>query len=265
MRKKKKEKRKNHIFLISLIILCLITAYSFSKYVIQLSKMHIQRAKNFYFTSNILTEDKKTYELRDWNGKKIYTLEINLNNYDDEIRYTKDEIKYNFSAISSTPGVKLTTSDTGEGVLKANVKNQNKLTVNIEPTKNFAPGENIEIEINAKSTEPYEKNLCAIIKIYVEDEKTYIADLKDKSMQDFAELYIDTGRFENELTITYDNTKAILDNNNELLKDVKINKTGSKSSFNLKASSNSNYCIKFVKKNSEDTLKLNTDIAISNK
>lgn len=260
--RRKKEKRKNHIFLISLIILCLITAYSFSKYVIQLSKMHIQRAKDFYFTSDVLTEDKKTYELYDWNGKETYTVEINLNNYDDEIRYTEDEIKYNFSATSSNSNIKITTNDTGKGILKSSTKSQNKIIINIEPTKNFTSGENIEIEINANSTEPYEKNLSAILKIYVKDETSYTADLKDASNQDFAELYIDTKKIEKELTITYDNTKAILDNNNELLKDIEITKSGTKNSFNIPVNSNSNYCIKFIKKNPENKLTLNTDIAI---
>ena len=53
-------KRNRLIFIIALIVLCLITAYSFSKYVIQITELHIQTPKEFYFKSNILTTDNKT-------------------------------------------------------------------------------------------------------------------------------------------------------------------------------------------------------------
>ncbi len=262
MRKSRRKAKKNKIFtLILLLVLCLIVTYSLSKYIIQLSEIHIQRPKEFYFNSDILTTDNKNYQLTDWNGKDKYKIEIDLSNYEDILRYTKEEIKYNFSVTTESENVNITTTE-DEGIMPTNSKTQLKETIYITPTKNFKNGEFVELQILAKSLYPYEKELKANIKLYANDTEIYEINLEDNENAEYSNLYISTKELENVIKISYDNTKVILDTNNELLQDIIISEKGTKSIITLTLEKNSNYNITFIKKDKTQKLQLNTDIIV---
>ena len=256
-------KRNRLIFIIALIVLCLITAYSFSKYVIQITELHIQTPKEFYFKSNILTTDNKTYEVHGWDGKSQYSISLNLQNYEDELRITSDDLKYDFSAISKTDGINVTTLGETSGTLIGNSKEQKQIDIKINPSKVIATGEYAEIELSAKSSSPYEKEIKATFKIYSQKLSVYDVDLKDSNDEDYAKLYISTQNLKEPLNITYDNTKVILDTNSDILQNIAITTSGNKNKISLTLEKNSNYSIGFIKKDSSYNLTLNTDIIIS--
>lgn len=256
-------KKISPVFIISILILCLITAYSFSKYVIRISEIHIQSPKDFYFKSNVLTTDNKTYELYDWDGKSKYKISINLQNYEDELRITSEDIKYEFSAVCKTDGINMVISGEKEGTLTQNLKTEKQIEIDLNPLKSISKDEFIEVEIVAKSIEPYEKELSAIFKIYSQDVSLYETNLENIEDEDYAKLYITTRDLDVPLNITYDNTKVILDTNNELLQNTIITNSENKSKISVTLEKNSNYCIDFLKKDSNNTIILNTDIIVS--
>lgn len=217
MRKvKNKNKKINLIFLISLVFLCTIVTYSFSKYIIQISQIHIQEANNFYFKSNILDKEDKQYILNDWDGISKYTINANLCNYEDLLRINDEDIKYRVEAISKTAGISVNIKTGSQGKLTGKVKSENKIQIEITSSRQFAKEEYAEVEIIVTSTKPYEKVLKGAFKINVENIENYKTELKDEG--EYVYLYITTYDFDKNLKISYDNTKLVLDTGNEILR-----------------------------------------------
>lgn len=214
--RKTKKKRINLIFLISLMFLCIIATYSFSKYVIQISQIHIQEANNFYFKSNILDTQEKQYILNDWDGISKYTIDANLCNYEDLLRINDEDIEYTVEANSKTDGISVNIKTGSQGKLTGKVKSENKIQIEITSSRQFTKEEYAEVEIIVTSTKPYEKILMGTFKINVENIENYKTELKDED--EYAYLYITSYTFDKNLKISYDNTKIILDASNDVLR-----------------------------------------------
>ena len=133
--------------------------YSFAKYVINTTSMHIQSAEEFYFNSSILTEENTKYVFADWDGKNSYILTIDLKNYEDELRCTTQDISYKVET-RTDDNVTLTTSlNDGNQILVGRQNFEQKINLLIHPNITFQPGDAIEIEVIATTNAPYEKKI----------------------------------------------------------------------------------------------------------
>lgn len=214
--KKAKKKKNNLIFLISLVFLCIIATYSFSKYVIQISQIHIQETNNFYFKSNILDTENKQYILNDWDGISKYTIDANLCNCEDLLRINDEDIEYTVEANSKTDGISVNIKTGSQGKLTGKVKSENKIQIEITSSRQFTKEEYAEIEIIVTSIKPYVKSLKGTFKINVENIENYKTEVKDED--EYTYLYITSYTFDKNLKISYDNTKIILDTSNDVLR-----------------------------------------------
>lgn len=259
----KKQKKKNPLFILSLVIICSIAIYSFAKYVIEIPDIHIQKAKQFYFESDILKLENPTYLLYDWNGEDTYTLEIDLKNYQDELRYTNDSIEYQINVTSENENINLSTSlQSNAGTLQGGSQTEEKINIYVDSTTQISEGEFVDVLVTANSTSPYEKTLTATFRIYVQKAEKYeVICLEDENLQ-YVNLYIANKDEDTQITIKYDNTKLILDTNNELLNDIKVTTGDTENEFNFTLERNCNYIIGFIKSNSDTEIVLGTDILI---
>ena len=253
--------KKNPIFILALIILCSITIYSFAKYVIEIPSIHVQSAKQFYFNSDTLQVENPQYLLYDWNGEDTYNIKLNLNNYEDELRYTNEDIEYEIIVTSENENISATTSlENNIGILKGATKSKQEISIFIDSKEIISEGEAIEIVITANSTVPYEKTIMATFIVHVHKSNKYEVSLLDENLQ-YTNLCIENKEQESNITIKYDNTKVTLDTNNELLEDMTITTEGTQSRINIKLQRNSNYVLGFIKNSNVDVL-LGTDIII---
>lgn len=255
---KKKSKKFNIKFLITIFILTFVLIYTFSKYMFQVDDKHIQTSENFYFNSNILTEDGNVYKLYDWDGQSTYSLNIELKNYEDTIRYTEKDIDYTISAISNNANI---TIENDSLTIPGKSANTDSITLKITPNEVITPNNFLEIDIEAKSSTPYEKIIKAKILLYVNSNLPYIANLENFS--EYAIVGITTLNVDKELIIEYDSNKVYLDTTNLIFDGKVINTNGSvfKIETNL-LENNKNYKLNFIKKNPNQDLTLGEDIVV---
>ena len=246
--------------LLIILIFTSIVFYSFSKYTVQVEEKNIQTSEEFYFGSEILFEEGKEYELDDWDGTSEYSLNIDLKNSDDTLRYTQKDITY---IISATGSDNITINmENSTGTITGGTVNTAISTLKITPKDTLASGSLAEVEVTAQTTSPYEKTITGTFKIYVKNNSEYTADLNNSS--DYSTLNIKTEQINGKsVTIQYDSSKVILDTTNPIFDGQSVTQNGTQNTITTNAlENNENYLIDFIKKSSSDTLVLGTDIVV---
>ena len=89
-RKRHSHIRKRTVILSVLLVLLLAVGGVFAKYVYDSGGMNLLSAKEFYFTSNLLTENTAKYVLNSTTTEISFTLGNNA----DKLRFSQDDIKY---------------------------------------------------------------------------------------------------------------------------------------------------------------------------
>lgn len=140
-------------------VLLAFNGYTFAKYVSQKEQEPVIAARNFYFESDLLTKDGKTYTLK----AGVNQIRFSLMNYPDELRVAEVDIPYeiwvNGSKYANFTAKKGETEDT-DG--KLNIADK-KLDITLP---NLAAG---TYTVEAKATDPYVKTLKATFTIVAEN------------------------------------------------------------------------------------------------
>ena len=92
-RKRHSHIRKRTVILSVLLVLLLAVGGVFAKYVYDSGGMNLLSAKEFYFTSNLLTENTAKYVL----NSKTTEISFALGNNADKLRFSQDDIKYSIT------------------------------------------------------------------------------------------------------------------------------------------------------------------------
>ena len=85
--------RKRTIIITVLIVLLFTVGGVFAKYIYNSGGMGLLSAKEFYFTSNLLTENTAKYVL----NSKTTEISFTLGNNADKLRFSQDNIKYSIT------------------------------------------------------------------------------------------------------------------------------------------------------------------------
>lgn len=85
--------RKRTIIITVLIVLLFTVGGVFAKYIYNSGGMGLLSAKEFYFTSNLLTENTAKYVL----NSKTTEISFTLGNNADKLRFSQDDIKYSIT------------------------------------------------------------------------------------------------------------------------------------------------------------------------
>lgn len=182
------------------LIIVLCVALMLAKYKINLGEQHELTSQNFYFSSNFLKSEEEptpTYE--------IYgnTVTFEVRNYIDSLRINETDISYEVTAEGCAI---VTSSDT----LWKGEKNSESITL----TYAFPSGEQQkEITVSVIGTGKFTQTLKATFKFIKYDGLKY--EIKDETKRDYAELYIYTGKAASDVTISWDNTKLLIDETND--------------------------------------------------
>lgn len=97
-------KKMKYILTIIIIVIVLsgITVPILGKYLLEKSGQLGIQADDFYFTSDLLEEPSTNNTFPEYTlGKGIDTISFKLNNYEDSLRFTKTDIKYNITVTNS--------------------------------------------------------------------------------------------------------------------------------------------------------------------
>jgi len=257
--RRKKHKSKNKMLLWVLILLSSYVAISsFAKYVIVHEDKHIQSAERFYFTSSVLKEDEIQYDLNDWDVSNTYNIDFNLANYENKLKINQSDIEYEIYITNSskelidieiTGDITKQDNQTYTGVIAGNQTRDTNLKLQVSKKNGQTIEENgVNFEITAKAIEPYEKEIKASFILKAREENTPSIELLESSSKEYVNLIINNIEEKKKYTIIYDNKNLIPDTDNNIVE------------LTLEAYESKN--IKFIKKDSTQTINLGEDIIV---
>lgn len=178
-----------------------------AKYITEKQSEDILRAKNFYFTSNLLKESGASYVLNSNSTSISFTLGNNI----DDIRFAEDNINY---AITITGGGTMDTPVTG--ILAGGAVSVETFTL-----KNLEKGNTYTVTATGKAG--YEKTLSATFTVSASEENVFM------HLADHGAYYLFTVWTENvsgdKMSISFP-ADLVPDNTDDVMKDVKNLKSG---------------------------------------
>ena len=86
---------------IVIIVLFVLTVTGFGRFLYNSVRDRYLASKNFYFTSNLLTDSNKEYEYENWDGYGIYKIEIDLYSKGNDLQVPK-ELNYEAAELTNT-------------------------------------------------------------------------------------------------------------------------------------------------------------------
>ena len=167
--------KKHKAIAVSLIILVTAVAsflvVNYGKYVKEIIQMYYLRTKNFYFNSDKLTINGKTYEINPWSGQVPQTIEVNMSSLLNSLKSTNSDILYEVDCIAdansycyfenrSTTHLSRTISSTSHS---------DNFNITVELRDGIEPEDikSVTVNVIARATAPYEEELKATFKLVI--------------------------------------------------------------------------------------------------
>ena len=155
------------IFLI-LIINAVVLVSVLGRYVVDKTKGYFERTRAFFFYSDKLDTDNPYYQIDNWSGVDSYTITINMNSYKNNLLKIDYDINYNVSYSCSDNVICQLSSETHT---ISSSTNTDSFNIIVTPNQNLKDGDTAYVEIEATTTEPYEKTLKARFSLNVGKEQ----------------------------------------------------------------------------------------------
>lgn len=157
--------KKLSIFILSFLIIFLLVASIYGRYIHNIIQNYILETKAFYFNSSILNINGKNYSITNWDGVNTYPLTIDLNNRKSDDVYTTTDIEYTIS-YECPSTVRCTLSKT-TGIIHP-LDATDSYQISVTPLSHFGEGDAVTITTAVESTSPYHKRMYATYTIGVE-------------------------------------------------------------------------------------------------
>ena len=286
MKIKLQKQSKNNSIIIYLI-LCVIVLFALlisrtaSKYVMKVEGNPIaQEATEFYFESELADVELKEYKNNYWNGEGTKNIEIDINNYLNNLLKANEDVKYkiNVQIIDDTEdgindtdliNVKLLNenneviSATQELTLDATEFASEKYNLEITPKTVLESNKKFNIKISLTSIEPYEKTLLSKVEIII-DKQENSSSLIASENGEYVTLKLDLKNIDNDIIVKFDSAKLELDKSSSIVNNLTLTDENGMKKFviskeNLEKKIYEIYFIKLT----EETLTLGTDIIIN--
>lgn len=146
---------------------------NYGRYVKEIVQMYYLRTQNFYFSSDKLTINGKTYEINPWSATEPAKIDINMSSLLNSIKGTSENIVYNVSC-SATEKVYCYLENRGivsqERIINTDDhKDSFIVTVDAKEGMTFATGEKVSVTITVESISPYKETLTATFELIIGD------------------------------------------------------------------------------------------------
>ena len=219
-------------FLKSLIILVILIFLvprfiSFAIYVYNFTYEHFLASKDFYFSSDKLTEDHQEYLVtNNWSGAETYTILVNMSSKQNDMALTAADIDYDI-VLDHSDNVTCTLSKTSGTIVgtKNNGSNVDAFTIDITPIHALANNEEAWVDITTNSTSPYTKTLQGKLRLQVG-----LADISYEIIDNVNQPYltvniVNSTSSDADVTLTYDPEDVLLDMTSRLYLNSSDNQT----------------------------------------
>lgn len=184
--KRKYEKRNRQIkkikfvsFIIILILSVISLITVLARYVTNSINNYLMESKEFYFYSDKLKEDGQDYQIDNWSGVEDYTITINMNSMENNLKKASYDIPYSITYNYSDNIICQINKE--EGIIYSST-NSDYFTIKVTPNRVMENGDKAWVEIHVKSDAEYKKELKAKFTFVVGKENvTYQIDDEENS------------------------------------------------------------------------------------
>ena len=232
MEKHRKDKKLNKVKVgITIFLLILVISITvFGRYIYNNVREAYFTAKQFFFTSDLLTLDNQTYTYENWGGIDVYEINVDLYSYANTLLRLDYDLNYQISCESLDPdkitcGINSADGPTSlNGIIYAKQDSQplnvSKVKIYVTPLTTINKGETVTVSIKASTQEPYQKEISCEVSLKVQEvtENTY--EIEDVANRNYAVLKLvnaqDTAL---QYTLTFDPRELRIDVNDEVYLD----------------------------------------------
>lgn len=168
MKTKKIDTIKYIIIIVVLMVFSISIVSIFGRYVLNKLKYSFTNSKEFFFYSDKLNYDNPRYQIDNWSGVDDYTITINMNSFENNLLSATYDLDYEISYICSNNIICTLSKDSGTIYADTNTDFFN---VTITPNTTLSTGDTVEVEIIAKTNNPYEAILKGTFSLVVGQEQ----------------------------------------------------------------------------------------------
>ena len=191
VKQRKLNKLKVSIVVILIVLTFVITV--FGRYIYNNVREAYFTAKQFYFSSDILTVNGAEYQYSNWGGTEVYPIEFNLHSYNNKLSKIDYDLDYTVTcSTSNADKIKCTinsyaadATNTATGTIYATT-NTSKVVVFVTPIAQIEKEDSVKIQVSASTTVPYQKTISCefTLKVETQFENTY--SIEDVANRDYA-------------------------------------------------------------------------------
>lgn len=223
---------KKKVIICIILLITLITAPTFGRYIYNSARDLYLKSRNFSFSSNLLTTSGKTYKYANWSGVDNYELDFQLYSYENELSlftYEGEGLQYTLNCVvddSSKATAHVETAgggSTGSSYIP-NTTNIKDVKIYLKPTANLKEGDTVKLTVTASTAVPYEKQISATFNIKVTGQNvTY--SIEDEETSVYATLkLVNTKSTANTITLSYNPELLVIDVTHEYYENRDISK-----------------------------------------
>lgn len=152
------------MILLFLLLLMIPLVVTLSRYISNQWKDYYLSSRDFYFRSNRLAQDHPTYQITNWSGVDVMTLDISMMSSKNDLLHSDFDIAYDIEIVC--PEDVTCSLNKNSGIIYQ-TSHQDQFTVTVAPNRVFETDEKAQIEVIAKSTLPYEETISATFEFVV--------------------------------------------------------------------------------------------------
>ncbi len=207
--------KKKNIRIAIIIILVIVLGfgvYTFARYAVQEYHDYYLNSKNFYFSSNRLTDKEPLYQINNWSGVGAFDISFDLLSMKNNLTFTDYDIPY--VVWFECPSDVICSTSNGEGTVYASsINHSSTVTINVNPQREYNEQESMVIKIYAKSTSPYVKTLSATFE-YIVGKKGLTYEIEDEKNRTYLVFKITNANNSCTITEAFDdyNVGDVIDN-----------------------------------------------------
>ena len=189
MEKKRKAQRnsKNRIkmtIILTLVIIVISIIIVFGRYITSTINDFYLKSKEFYFNSDKLKTEKAIYQVENWSGVDDYTITVNMNSMENNLKSSTYDIPYKISyTCSDNIDCQLSKN---EGIIYAS-SNTDYFNLVLKPKVQLDTGDEVWVEIEVQSEGQYKKTLKGMFTLIVGKEDL-IYKIEDEVNSPYIEL-----------------------------------------------------------------------------
>lgn len=223
------KQRKLNKFKVSIVIILIVLVFSisvFGRYISASIKEAYFAARQFYFSSDILSVAGAEYQYNNWGGLDVYPIEIQLRSYINE--RAKLEYDLNYSATVTVGSayadkIKCTLNSYTEGAQStingtiSATTNVDALVVYVKPLVQIQKNESVKLTVTASTSEPYVKEISCEFTLTPEILAGVSYTIEDITNRDYAVFRItNTASSGAQVQIEYDPRELVIDSNDAI-------------------------------------------------